>query len=99
MRRNALVLIGALIIISGLLTIGGAVWAQTSASYNLEWHVIGGGGRPVASANYAVNSTAGQGLASPPYSVSGSYAVSGGYWSGHSLAVSVYLPMLVKGYP
>jgi hypothetical protein len=98
-RRNALVLIGALIIISGLLTIGGAVWAQTSASYNLEWHVIGGGGRPVASANYAVNSTAGQGLASRPHAVSGSYAVSGGYWSGHSLAMSVYLPMLVKGYP
>ena len=99
MSRKAVYLFGALGIILGLLAIGGAVWAQTSASYNLEWHVMGGGGRPIASANYAVNSTAGQGLASPPYSVSGSYVVSAGYWSGHSAAVSVYLPVVVKGYP
>jgi hypothetical protein len=99
MDRKALFPVVVAALILGLLVVGGVALAQTSASYNLEWHVIGGGGRPVASANYAVNSTARQGLASPPYSVGANYAVSGGYWSGHSVAVSVYLPVMVKGYP
>ncbi len=79
--------------------VAGAVLAQTSASYNLEWHVIGGGGEPVTSANYTVNSTAGQGSASPPYSVSSSYAVSGGYWFGDGITIlySIYLPIVLRG--
>jgi len=79
-----------------VLTASGNVLAQTSANYNLEWHVIGGGGQPVTSANYAVNSTAGQGAASLPYSVSSNYVVSGGYWSGIGLFWSIYLPLVVK---
>ncbi len=83
------------------LVAGSAVLAQTSASYNLEWHVIGGGGQPVTSAHYAVNSTAGQGAASPPYLASSSYVVSGGYWFGGDLAFfhSVYLPVVLKAVP
>jgi hypothetical protein len=38
---------------------GGAVLAQISPSYNLEWHVIGGG-QPASSTHYAVQGTAGQ---------------------------------------
>jgi hypothetical protein len=68
--------------------------AQASANYNLEWHVIGGGGKPVDSAHYVVNSTAGQGAASPPYSDSSSYAVSSGYWFAPDY--SVYLPVILK---
>ncbi len=69
--------------------------AQTSANYNLEWHVIGGGGGVVSSASYAVNSTAGQGAASPPYSTGSHYAVSGGYWS--IPVYRIYLPLVVRG--
>lgn len=83
------------------IAIGGSALAQTSASYNLEWHVIGGGGQPVGSASYALNSTAGQGAASPPYSFSHSYVVSGGYWYGEGsspLVYSTHLPLVLKSW-
>jgi type IV secretory pathway protease TraF len=86
-----------------LLALSGAVlqtaiptMAQTSASYNLEWHVIGGGGQPVSSASYVVDSTAGQGAASPPYSVSTSYVVSGGYW--FTPMYHIHLPVVLKSW-
>jgi hypothetical protein len=68
--------------------------AQTSPSYNLEWHVIGSGGQPVTSASYAVNSTAGQGATSPPASIGSHYTVSGGYW--FSPFYMVYLPLVLR---
>ncbi len=74
----------------------GSVLAQTSPSYNLEWHVIGGGGQPSSSASYAVNSTAGQGAASPPSSVSASYVVSGGYWFRGMVDYIIFLPLVLK---
>ncbi len=70
--------------------------AQTSTNYNLEWHVVGGGGGPVSSASYAVNSTAGQGVSSPPYSVGSRYVVSGGYW--FIPIYRIYLPLLVRNW-
>lgn len=78
-----------------VLAIGGVVLAQTSARYNLEWHVIGGGGQPVSSLHYRVNSTAGQGAASPPDSTSAHYAVSGGYW--FAVSYGIHLPLVLKG--
>ena len=68
--------------------------AQTSTNYNLEWHVVGGGGGPVSSASYVVNSTVGQGAASPPYSVGSRYIVSGGYW--FTLVYRIYLPLVMR---
>ena len=86
------------LIVAGLLAaaICGPALAQTSPSYNLEWHVIGGGGQPVSSASYAVNSTAGQGAASPPYSASASYVVSGGYW--FTPVYYIHLPVVLKSW-
>ena len=78
---------------------GGAAQAQTSPGYNLEWHVIGGGGQPVSSAHYAVHSTFGQGAASPPASTSAHYSVSGGYWYGAGWSYAVYLPLVLRGAP
>lgn len=95
MNRKHVLVIAALAALLAGLVVGSAVLAQTSASYNLEWHVIGGGGEPVTSAHYAVNSTAGQGAASPPYSISSSYAVSGGYWFGADF-YSIYLPLIIR---
>jgi len=102
-RKHAFVIL-ALALLLPALTMGSAFLrratpavAQTSPSYNLEWHVIGGGGQPAASTNYLVNSTAGQGAASPPYSASGHYVVSGGYW--FTQVFKVYLPLVLRAYP
>ena len=105
MRRQT-ILTGFLVLTVLIVMVGGysisnpnLTGAQTSSNYNLEWHVIGGGGKPVDSAHYAVNSTAGQGAASPPYLNSSSYAISSGHWfvSDYS-AYSVFLPVTVNNY-
>ena len=97
MRKRPLI-VCALLLVALMVTLGGAS-AQTSASFNLEWHVIGGGGEPVSSAHYMVNSTAGQGVASPPYSQSASYVVCAGYWCERFLTIDVFLPLLLKNFP
>ncbi|HFC12227.1 MAG TPA: hypothetical protein ENJ56_05230 [Anaerolineae bacterium] len=56
------------------------VGAQSSANYNVGWHVIAGGGGSVASANYRVDGTIGQGIAATDAASSASYRVSSGYW-------------------
>lgn len=94
-RKRAFVVLALALLLAALIA-GSAALAQTSASYNLEWHVIGGGGHPVNSAHYAVNSTAGQGAASPPYSAGANYVVSSGYWFRPSYAN--YLPLILKNY-
>ena len=95
MKRKGMLTV-SLIFLLAAVVIGGPALAQTSPSYNLEWHVIGGGGQPVSSANYVVNSTAGQGAASPPYSASASYVVSGGYW--FTPVYGIYLPVVLKSW-
>jgi hypothetical protein len=94
MNRKRTSLILALVLLLGTLTAGVIALAQTSTNYNLEWHVIGGGGRPASSASYAVNGTVGQGAASPPYSIGSNYAVSGGFW--FIPAYRIYLPVVIK---
>jgi hypothetical protein len=96
--RKSIVIASALLLVSLILALG-PVLAQTSPSYNLEWNVIGGGGQPASSANYTVNSTAGQGAASRPYSVSDSYVVCAGYWCGGALTVDLFLPLALRNYP
>jgi hypothetical protein len=107
MKTKHLLLPGGLVLLLALLAVGGSALhlaspaaAQTSASYNLEWHVVGGGGGPITSASYAVNSTTGQKAASPPYSASSHYTVSGGYWFSGSLAPiwQVYLPLVFRNH-
>ncbi|MGD8793855.1 MAG: hypothetical protein PVF47_14985 [Anaerolineae bacterium] len=77
----------------------GPAVAQSSSGYNLEWHVIGGGGQPVTSASYALRSTAGQGAASPPYATSSSYVLSGGYWFGEIGFYQIYVPLVLRAHP
>jgi len=97
--KKPLVITAALLLIAMVVTLGTAL-GQTSANYNLEWHVIGGGGQPIDSFSYIVNSTVGQGAASPPYSFSGRHVVSGGYWFGDALTIAhSYLPLVLKNYP
>ena len=72
-----------LLLTAGLLlfiVVGTAVLAQTSTNFNLEWHVIGGGGQPAASTNYRVNGTVGQGFAGPPAQSGSQAQLTSGYW-------------------
>lgn len=80
----------------GLLMAGGGVWAMSSASpglslaevYAIHWNVIGGGGGPISSTSYAVDSTVGQPAIGPL--TSASYRLGGGYW--HGMAETATLP-------
>ena len=75
-----------------ILLLGGvAVWAQTSANYDLSWHVVGGGGGVSSSASYSVNGTAGQSAASPRQAAGSNFVVNSGYWHGDTL---IYLPFI-----
>lgn len=90
-----------LLIIAGILllfVVGTAVLAQTSAGFNLTWHVIGSGGGQSTSASYKVNGTIGQSLPSLPNvntHSSSNFSLQSGYWSAHS-GTAVYLPIIVK---
>ena len=82
------------------LTTGAVALAQTSAGFNLEWNVIGGGGGESSSAGYRVQGTLGQAVAGPPISASADFSVGSGYWYGAmGPAVStIYLPLILLNY-
>ena len=105
-----------LLLAAGLLavaTIGGVILrptapvaAQTSPNYNLEWHVIGGGGQAVSSASYRVNGTVGQAVTSPhppqpQYQASAHFVISQGYWFGDGITIRwpAYLPLVTRNHP
>lgn len=92
-KREMLLLLLAGILL--LFVVGTAVWAQTSASFDLDWQVIGNGGGESDSANFQVNGTIGQGLASPPGSDSAHASLASGYWVLGS-GSSIYLPVTIK---
>jgi hypothetical protein len=71
------------------------VVAQSSAQFDLTWHVLGSGGRASASANYHVNGTVGQGLASPATLTSAAFQVSSGYWAAGAMS-RVFLPLVIR---
>jgi hypothetical protein len=93
-RRIALLCLLALLVLN--LRAGDSALAQTSAHYNLEWHVIAGGGEPVSSAHYRVNGTVGQGVASPPLITSANYRLSAGYWFRGIVPLRLYLPLVMR---
>jgi hypothetical protein len=78
-----------------VLMLGTTVLAQSSASFDLSRHVIGGGGGESGSASYRVNGTIGQSIAGPSTSGSASFTVSSGYWSGDT-RTSLYLPVILR---
>lgn len=92
MNRNyaAAFLLSALLLL--VIAAGAVVMAQTSAGYNLEWHVVGSGGGEAGSASYRVNGTTGQGVTSPPTAGGASYVLSSGYW--YSDQIHLYLPVI-----
>jgi len=85
-QRNGLLLLTVLL--CALLFTGAAV--ATLDLYNINWKVFGGGGGPIQSASYRLNSTIGQGLTSS--SQSASYRLQSGYWAGMVSAAAVPTP-------
>ena len=85
-------LVAALGLVAGI----APVVAQSGPSFNLNWHVIAGGGAPVRSAHYAVNATMGQAAASPPFSAGTHYVVSGGFWFSLLDRLELFLPLIFK---
>jgi hypothetical protein len=87
MSTGAIVLLAALLVVS-------IASAQNSASFDLSWHVLAGGGGRVASTSYAMNGTVGQAMVG--LSESTSYRLSSGYWQkGQDYAI--LLPLILKG--
>ena len=82
------------------LVVAGVAWAMSSASYAIEWDVIGGGGGPMTSASYAVNGTVGQGAIGAKSSAS--YRLGSGYWYGVAAPAppppeyKIFLPIIMK---
>ncbi len=97
MRHKHVTKFLAVIVLLLSLTIGAVALAQTSAGFNLEWNVIGGGGGESSSASYRVQGTIGQAVAGPPISTSADFRVGSGYWYGAmGPAVStIYLPLIL----
>ena len=84
------------------LAVASVAWAMSSASYAIEWDVIGGGGGPMSSTSYRMNSTVGQAVIGP--SGSASYGLGAGYWYGVVAPApppgyTIYLPIILKNYP
>jgi len=97
-KRKATALLASLLC---CLLLTGAAWAMSSASYAINWDVIGGGGGPIGSASYAMRSTVGQ--AAVGVLSNASYRLEAGYWYGVAAppppGYRVYLPIVLKGYP
>jgi uncharacterized membrane protein YccF (DUF307 family) len=76
----------------------GVVLAQTSASYDLTWNVIAGGGGPISSTSYAINSTIGQ--AAVGRVGNSTFELCSGFWCGAAVVeYEIYLPIVLKNYP
>lgn len=89
-----------LVLIACLLAIVVPVLAQSSANYDLSWHVVAGGGGRMESAGHTLLGTIGQ--ADAGLLTSNDYILSGGFWAGGALAgeiYRVYLPLVLRQSP
>jgi hypothetical protein len=90
--------VGALfaVLLCGLL-VAGVAWAS-SASYDLSWWSVDGGGQTFSSGGgYTLGGTAGQ--PDPGLLAGGGYALGGGFWGGGAAAVTykIHLPLVLRG--
>ncbi len=90
--RNGLVVTLVLVACLALVV---PVLAQVSASYDLSWHVIAGGGGRMAGAQYTLQGTTGQpviGLAA-----GSGHTLCSGFWCGvGETEYRVYLPLVLR---
>ncbi len=95
MKQKYLRTLLACILLIFLITAGVVVLAQSSASFDLSWHVVGSGGGESNSADFKVQGTIGQSIASPRYADSADFVVASGYWAVGTNS-TVYLPLITK---
>jgi len=72
--------------------------AQSSTSFDLSWHVLGGGGHGMSSATYAMEGTFGQVMVEEAESEH--YGLAGGFWDPRlGEQHMVYLPLVLRVQP
>ena len=96
MRHKTVKVLLAIAAVLLLVGAGTIVMAQTSAQFDLDWHVLGSGGGASSSVGYQVRGTIGQGLTSPPVLNSASFSVNSGYWAAGP-KFHIYMPIVLKG--
>ena len=84
-----------LLVLSAAAGLVGPVTAMESTNYAIKWDVMGGGGAPIASTNFALNSTIGQGVIGLKSSTS--YGLCSGYWCG-GVEYQIFLPLVLRNY-
>lgn len=77
-----------------LLMVGPAT-AMESTNYAIKWDVMGGGGAPIASTNFALNGTIGQGVIGLKSSTN--YGLCSGYWCSE-VEYQIFLPLVLRNY-
>lgn len=106
MNRKRKIIVLALIALLLAVGLAGAILrdavpaaAQTSPSYNLEWHVVAGGGGVASSVSYRVSGVIGQALSGESSPSSTNYRVEGGFEGGGGFSIlrGIYLPQVLKG--
>lgn len=94
MNKRIVSALAVALVCSLLLT--GIVLAMSSANYAIDWDVMGGGGGPISSTSYSMNSTIGQAVIGSKSSPS--YQLGSGYWPGGILEYLVHLPIILKNF-
>jgi hypothetical protein len=72
------------------------VLAQTSAHYDLSWHVTTGSSGRMESAGHTAMGTVGQPLVGT-MTTGGGHALCSGFWCGVLPEYRVYLPLVLRG--
>ena len=88
-----------IILVIVCLALTAPVLAQSSANYDLSWHVIAGGGGRVTSTSYALLGSTGQPLVGTMMT-SGGHTLCSGFWcseeGGGTVKGRTYLPLIMK---
>jgi hypothetical protein len=96
-RKRTKIKLRVIFVLAILLALSLPVLAQVSSSYDLSWHVIGGGGGKMASAGHTLQGTTGQALVGQ---MSGSgHNLCSGFWCAGEAEYRVYLPLTLRNAP
>ena len=84
-KRQVMALLALSLSVAVALVVGVVLASNT---YPIDWRVLAGGGGPMSSTNYALNSTLGQPVIGPAGSAN--YDLAAGYWDGVAIQIGPY---------
>jgi hypothetical protein len=85
------------LILTACLALAVPVLAQVSATFDLSWHVIGGGGGQMGGSEHTIAGTIGQPVVGM---MDGSgHDLCSGFWCGGAVQYRIYLPLVVRNFP